>query len=83
MRGTSPDDTLMDLLVEDEGRIFTIYFTMSEDNVRKQMALPWVSFCSDAELMTPEGVFFNRIRTPAPTVNSPGCSVSMCATKNW
>lgn len=57
MRGTSPEDTLMDLLVEDESRIFTIYFTMSEDNVRKQMALPWVSFCSDAESQAPEGVF--------------------------
>ncbi|MEO8606373.1 MAG: D-aminoacylase [Chloroflexota bacterium] len=57
MRGTPPEDTLMDLLVEDESRIFTIYFTMSEDNVRKQMALPWVSFCSDAESQAPEGVF--------------------------
>lgn len=57
LRGTAPDDTLMDLLVEDESRIFTIYFTMSEDNVRKQMALPWVSFCSDAESQATEGVF--------------------------
>ncbi len=57
MRGTTPEDTLMDLIVEDEARIFTIYFTMSEDNIRKQVALPWVSFCSDAESMSPEGVF--------------------------
>jgi N-acyl-D-amino-acid deacylase len=57
MRGTPPEDTVMYLLVEDESRIFTIYFTMSEDNVRKQMALPWVSFCSDAESQAPEGVF--------------------------
>ncbi len=57
MRGTPPEDTLMDLLIEDESRIFTIYFTMSEDNVRKEMALPWVSFCSDAESQAPEGVF--------------------------
>lgn len=57
MRGTSPEDTLMDLILEDGGRIFAIYFTMSEDNIRKQVALPWVSFCSDAESMTPEGVF--------------------------
>jgi N-acyl-D-amino-acid deacylase len=57
MRGTSPEDTAMDLLVEDEGRIFAMYFTMSEDNIRKQVQLPWVSFCSDAESMAPEGAF--------------------------
>lgn len=57
MRGTSPEDTLMDLIVEDDSRIFTMYFSMSEDNLRKQMALPWVSFCSDAESQAPEGVF--------------------------
>jgi N-acyl-D-amino-acid deacylase len=57
IRGTGPEDTLMDLLAEDESRIFTLYFTMSEDNLRKQIALPWVSFCSDAESQAPEGVF--------------------------
>lgn len=57
MRGTSPEDTLMDLIIEDDSRIFTMYFSMSEDNLRKQMALPWVSFCSDAESQAPEGVF--------------------------
>lgn len=55
--GTSPEDTLLDLIVEDDSRIFTMYFCMSEDNLRKQMALPWVSFCSDAESLAPEGVF--------------------------
>jgi N-acyl-D-amino-acid deacylase len=57
MRGTSPEDTLFDLLLEDDGRIFTIYFTMSEDNLRKQVQLPWLSFCSDAESLATEGVF--------------------------
>jgi N-acyl-D-amino-acid deacylase len=57
MRGTSPEDTAMDLLVEDDGRIFAMYFTMSEDNIRKQVQLPWVSFGSDAESMAPEGPF--------------------------
>ena len=57
MRGTSPEDTLMDLIIEDDSRIFTMYFSMSEDNLRKQMALPWVSFCSDAESQPTEGVF--------------------------
>ncbi|MCC6802830.1 MAG: D-aminoacylase [Anaerolineae bacterium] len=56
-RGTSPEDTLVDLLIEDGGRIFTMYFTMSEDNIRREVQLPWVSFCSDAESMAPEGAF--------------------------
>jgi N-acyl-D-amino-acid deacylase len=57
MRGTQPEDTLMDLIAEDESHLFSMYFTMSEDNLRKQMALPWVSFCSDAQSQAPEGVF--------------------------
>jgi N-acyl-D-aspartate/D-glutamate deacylase len=57
MRSTPPEDTLMDLIVEDDSRIFTMYFSISEENMRKQIALPWVSFCSDAESMAPEGVF--------------------------
>lgn len=56
-RGTSPEDTLLDLLIEDESSIFTIYFSMSEDNLRKQIQKPWISFCSDAESLAPEGVF--------------------------
>jgi N-acyl-D-amino-acid deacylase len=57
MRGTSPEDTIMDLIVEDDSNIFTMYFSMSEDNLRKQVKLPWVSFCSDAESQAPEGPF--------------------------
>lgn len=56
-RGAPPEDTLMDLIIEDNSRIFTMYFSMSEDNLRKQIALPWVSFCSDADSQAPEGVF--------------------------
>lgn len=56
-RGTAPDETCLDLLLEAGGKIFTIYFTMDEANVRKQIALPWVSFCSDAESLAPEGAF--------------------------
>lgn len=56
-RGQKPIDAALDLLIEDGGRIFTMYFTMSEDNIRKQVQLPWVSFCSDAESMANEGVF--------------------------
>lgn len=57
LRGSSAEDTLMDLIIEDDSRIFTMYFSMSEDNLRRQIQLPWVSFCSDAESQAPEGVF--------------------------
>jgi N-acyl-D-amino-acid deacylase len=57
MRGTSPEDTLMDVIIEDDSPIFTMYFCMSEDNLRKQVIQPWVSFCSDAESQAPEGAF--------------------------
>jgi N-acyl-D-amino-acid deacylase len=57
MRGTSPEETAMDLIVEDGSRIGTVYFSQSEDVVRTAMALPWVSFCSDAASLAPEGVF--------------------------
>jgi N-acyl-D-amino-acid deacylase len=57
MRGKSPEETAMDLVVEDGSRVSTVYFMMSEENIRKQIRLPWVSFCSDAESSAPEGVF--------------------------
>jgi N-acyl-D-amino-acid deacylase len=57
LRGASPQDTAMDLVIEDGTRVGTVYFLMSEDNVRKQLRLPWVSFDSDAGSMAPEGPF--------------------------
>ena len=57
MRGVSPEDAAIDLVIEDESRIATVYFLMSEDNIRKQIALPWVSFGSDAGASASEGVF--------------------------
>jgi len=57
MRGTSPVITMMDLVVEDNSRVGTIYFIMSEDNVRKKISQPWMAFGSDAESLAPEGVF--------------------------
>ncbi|HVR97565.1 MAG TPA: amidohydrolase family protein [Thermoanaerobaculia bacterium] len=57
MRGKSPEETAMDLVIEDDSRVGTVYFLMSEDNVRRQVAIPWVSFGSDAEALSPEGVF--------------------------
>jgi N-acyl-D-amino-acid deacylase len=56
-RATTPAQTAMDLVVEDESRVSTAYFTMSEENVRRELALPWVSFCSDSPAPAAEGVF--------------------------
>ena len=57
MRGTSPQETAMDLVIEDNNRVGTIYFLMSEENVRKQIKKPWVSLGSDEASLAPEGVF--------------------------
>ena len=57
LRGKSPEETAIDLVIEDHTRVGAIYFLMSEDNVRRQMQLPWVSFCSDAGAPAPAGVF--------------------------
>jgi len=50
-------ETIMDLVLEDRSRIGTIYFLMGEENIKKQIRQPWVSFGSDAASMAPEGVF--------------------------
>ena len=57
MRHSTPEDTAMDLVIEDDSRIETVYFLMSEDNIRKQIALPWVSFGADADPEGVDGVF--------------------------
>ena len=59
LRGTSPEETAMDLVVEDGSRVGTIYFLMSEDNIRREVRLPWMSFGSDAASIATEGVFLN------------------------
>jgi len=56
-RGRSPEETVMDLILEDESRIGTVYFTQSEEQIRQKIALPWVTFCSDSQSLAPEGVF--------------------------
>lgn len=56
-RGTSPEETAMDLVVEDNSRVGCVYFLMSEENVKRKLQLPWVSFCSDSGTIAPEGVF--------------------------
>jgi N-acyl-D-amino-acid deacylase len=57
LRGADPVETAMALVVEDDSRVGCVYFTMSEDNVRREIQLPWVSFCSDSASVAPEGVF--------------------------
>ncbi len=57
MRGKSPEETAIDLVIQDDSRVEAVYFIMSEDNVRRKIQTPWVSFCSDAGSLAPEGVF--------------------------
>jgi N-acyl-D-amino-acid deacylase len=57
MRGQPADETLLDLVLEDDSRVGAVYFKMSEENVRQQIALPWVSFGSDSPSLAAEGVF--------------------------
>jgi len=63
-RGVSPEDAIVDLVIEDGSRVGVAYFLMSEENVRREVALPWVSFDSDADAPAPEGVFLKASRHP-------------------
>jgi N-acyl-D-amino-acid deacylase len=58
-RGADPVETAMDLMAADDSRVGTVRFTMSEENVRRKIALPWVSFCSDSGSLAPEPPFTN------------------------
>jgi len=64
MRGKSPEETAIDLVVEDGSRVGTAYFLMAEENVRRQVQLPWMSFGSDASSQAPEGVFLQSSTHP-------------------
>jgi N-acyl-D-amino-acid deacylase len=64
MRGESPEDAAIDLVIEDGSRVGVAYFLMSEDNVRKETTLPWMSFGSDEEGPAPEGVFLKHNAHP-------------------
>ncbi len=57
MRGKDPIDTAMDLIAEDESRISTVYYLMSEQNVKKELQKPWISFGSDEASQAPEPPF--------------------------
>ena len=60
----TPEETAMDLVVEDGSRVGTVYFLMSEENVKKQITLPYMSFGSDAGSLAPEGVFLESSTHP-------------------
>jgi N-acyl-D-amino-acid deacylase len=64
MRGVSPEDAAIDLVIEDGSRVGVAYFLMSDDNIRREVALPWVSFDSDEEAPAPEGVFLKSNNHP-------------------
>ncbi len=64
MRGKDAVETIMDLMLEDRSRVDAVYFLMSEENVKKQLRLPWVSIGSDASSMATEGVFLKSSTHP-------------------
>jgi N-acyl-D-amino-acid deacylase len=64
LRNKSPEETAMDLIIQDSTRVGVAYFLMNEDNVKKQVALPWVSFGSDEGSYTNEGVFLKSNAHP-------------------
>ncbi|MEZ5420411.1 MAG: hypothetical protein R2708_24140 [Vicinamibacterales bacterium] len=74
LRNRSVQDTAMDLVAEDGNRVQVVYFLMSEDNVQKQIRLPWVSFGSDASSMAAEGVFLKTSTHPRAYGNWRACS---------
>ena len=64
MRGVSPEDAAIDLVIEDGSRVATAYFLMDEANVARQVALPWMAFDSDAAAQAPRGVFLKSSTHP-------------------
>ena len=62
--GKSPEEAMIDLIVEDDSRIQVVYFAMSEENIKKKIQIPYMSFGSDGGSMAPEGVFLNRSTHP-------------------
>jgi len=64
LRHQSPEATIIDLVIQDHSRVEVIYFLMSEDNVKKEIRLPYMTFGSDASSMAPEGVFLKSSTHP-------------------
>lgn len=63
-RGISAEEAVVDLIYEDDSRIQVVYFSMSEENIRKKLALPYMAICSDAGSYTNEGVFLKQSTHP-------------------
>lgn len=63
-RGTSPEDTIIDLVIEDDSRVDAVFFLMTEDNIRKNIQWPWTMLGSDAGSMAPEGKFLLKSTHP-------------------
>jgi len=57
IRGKSPEETAIDLVIDEDSRVVTVYFLMSEENIVKKIKIPWISFGSDEGSLAPEGVF--------------------------
>lgn len=64
IRGTSPEETAMDIIIQDSTRVGVAYFVMDESNIKKEIVLPWVSFGSDEAAYTNEGVFLKSNAHP-------------------
>ena len=64
IRGSTAEDAAIDLIIQDSTRVGTAFFLMSEENVKKQVAIPWVSFGSDEGSYTNEGVFLKSNAHP-------------------
>jgi N-acyl-D-amino-acid deacylase len=64
IRNTSPEDCAIDLIIQDSSRVDVAYFLMSEENVKKQIVLPWVSFGSDAESASTDSIFMKQSTHP-------------------
>ena len=64
IHGKSPEETAIDMVIADGSRVGTVYFLMSEENLKKQIALPYMSFGSDAASLAPKGVFLNSNAHP-------------------
>ena len=64
IKGKSPEETAIDLVIQDRSRVGTVYFLMDEENVKRQIQLPYMSFGSDAGSLAPEGVFLKNSTHP-------------------
>lgn len=71
LRGKAPEETAMDLVIDDDSRVGCIYFSMNEENIRKKIAKPWISFGSDEASLAPEGVFLKSNPHPRAYGNVP------------